>query len=323
MSLYLVTGGAGFIGSNIVEKLVQQGERVRVLDDYTTGKRENIAPWLDSIELIEGDIRDLDTLRRATDGVDYVLHHAALASVPQSVADPLTAHAVNATGTLNVLVTAREAGVKRVVLASSCAVYGDNENLPLGETAAPKPLSPYAAAKLAGEAYCQAFFVAYGLPTVCLRYFNVYGPRQNPDGDYAAVIPKFVSRIQAWQPPIIYGDGEQTRDFVHVSDVVRANLLACERQEAVGQVLNVASGHRVSLLELVDTINKLCGTQLRPQFAPARAGEIRHSVGDGRRMAALLGFEAEVSLAEGVEPLAADGCRESGVNRSAWGTGRA
>jgi UDP-glucose 4-epimerase len=208
MTLYLVTGGAGFIGSHIVEALVERGQKVRVLDNFSTGSHDNlqnVAP--NSVEIIEGDILDLDKVRRAMDGVSYVLHEAAVVSVPQSMVDPLGTHVVNVTGTLNVLAAAREVGAKRVVLASSCAVYGDNDTLPLQETAPPRPLSPYAASKLAGEVYCQAFFSAYDLPTVCLRYFNVFGPRQQPDGDYAAIIPKFIERMQAGVSLTIYGDG--------------------------------------------------------------------------------------------------------------------
>jgi nucleoside-diphosphate-sugar epimerase len=305
MALYLVTGGAGFIGSNIVEKLVRQREQVRVLDNLATGKRENLRPWLDRVELVVGDVRDLEVVRGAMAGVDYVLHQAALPSVPSSIADPLTAHEVNVTGTLNVLVAARDARVKRVVLASSCAVYGDNDDLPLRESAAPKPLSPYAATKLAGEVYCQAFSSVYGLSTVCLRYFNVYGPRQDPAGHYAAVIPRFVARVKAGQPPVIYGDGQQTRDFVHVSDIVRANLLACEHPSVPGHVINVASGRSVSLLELVDTLNGLAGTQLSPTFEPERAGDIRHSVGDTEQLVTLLDFRVETPLPEGLEQLMA------------------
>jgi UDP-glucose 4-epimerase len=310
MALYLVTGGAGFIGSHLVEALVERGNHVRVLDNFSTGKRENLQPLISNfsspaLQVIEGDIRNLDSVGQAMNGVEYVLHHAAIVSVPQSMADPAATHAVNVTGTLNVLMAARQANVRRVVLASSCAVYGDNDNLPLKEAAPPRPLSPYAASKLAGEMYCQTFFAAYGLPAVCLRYFNIYGPRQNPAGDYAAVIPKFSERIRAGQPPVIYGDGQQTRDFVHVSDVVRANLLACEREQAIGQVFNIASGQRVSLLGLIDTFNKLQGAQFEPQFKPERAGDIRHSAGDGERIASLLGFRPQMSLENGLRQFVA------------------
>ncbi|MBN1976914.1 MAG: SDR family oxidoreductase [Anaerolineae bacterium] len=310
MVLYLVTGGAGFIGSHIVQALVERGECVRVLDNFSTGRRENLATAVSTsssglLEVIEGDIRDLDTVRRAMDGVKYVLHQAAIVSVQQSMADPSETHAVNATGTLNVLWAAQEARVKRVVFASSCAIYGDNDDLPLAETALPRPLSPYAASKLAGETYCQVFSSAYDLPTVCLRYFNVYGPRQDPNGDYAAVIPKFVARMKAGQAPVIYGDGKQTRDFVYVGEIVRANLKACEHGAASGRVFNVASGLRTSLLELVGTLNELLGTQFTPKLEPARKGDILHSAGDGGRMAELLGYRVETSLVEGLKQLLA------------------
>lgn len=309
MALYLVTGGAGFIGSHIVQVLVERGEHVRVLDNFSSGKRENlefaasVPQPLGPLEVVEGDVRDLDAVRQVMGDVEYVLHQAAIVSVQQSMADPMVTHTVNVTGTLNVLQAAREARVKRMVFAGSCAVYGDNNDLPLKETAAPRPLSPYAASKLAGEVYCQTFFEAYDLPTVCLRYFNVYGLRQNPDGDYAAVIPKFAKRMKASQPPVIYGDGKQTRDFVHVSDVVRVNLLACEHKAAKGQVLNVASGQRVSLLELVEVLNDLLGTRLSPQFEPERPGDIRHSAGDGGRLAAQLHFRVKTPLAEELKQL--------------------
>jgi UDP-glucose 4-epimerase len=305
MAMYLVTGGAGFIGSHIVEALVRRGERVRVLDNLSTGRRENLASVIGSVELVVGDVRCLDQVRRVMSGVDYVLHQAALVSVPQSMADPQGTHDVNVTGTLNVLIAAREATARRVVLASSCSVYGDNDSLPLKETCAPRPLSPYAASKLIGEICCQTFFAAYGLPAVCLRYFNVYGARQNPNGDYASVVPKFVGRMKMGQPPVIYGDGEQTRDFVCVADVVRANLAACEGPRAVGRVINVVSGHSISLLHLVATLNVVLGTQLAPEFKPERKGDIRHSAGDGGQMAELLGLGVTTSLAEGLGQLAA------------------
>lgn len=302
MAAYLVTGGAGFIGSHIVEALIQRGDSVRVLDNFATGRRANLA-HLSDVEVIEGDIRDAAIVCQVMTGVDYVIHQAALVSVTQSMVDPLTTHDVNTTGTLNLLRAAQETRIKRFVLASSCAVYGDNDELPLTEKAETRPMSPYAASKLVGEVYCQTFFRAYEVPTSCLRYFNVYGPRQDPSGDYAAVIPKFVQRIKQNQPPIIYGDGMQTRDFVHVSDVVRANLLACEREEAAGQVLNVASGRGVSLLDLVATLNELCSTHFTPQFEPARPGDIRHSRGDSTRLAVLLGLRPTVSLMAGLRDM--------------------
>ncbi len=300
MSLYLVTGGAGFIGSHLVESLVRRSERVRILDDFSSGKMENLSGVQDKVEIIEGDIRNIEQVQQSMNGVDYVLHHAAIVSPPQSVADPLTTHAVNVNGTLNVLLAAHHAKVKRFVFASSCSVYGDNDDLPLKETAAARPLSPYAASKLAGEMCCLAFNSAYGLPTVCLRYFNVYGPRQNPNGEYAAVIPRFIARIKAGQSPIIYGDGLQTRDFVHVSDVVRANLLVCERQEAIGQIFNVASQSRISLLDLVEIFSQLAGKPLTPLFQSPRAGDVVHSVGDNDRITAALGFQISTPLVEGL-----------------------
>jgi len=301
VALYLVTGGAGFIGSHIVETLVLRGERVRVLDNFTTGKRDNVQHL--PVEVIEGDIRHLEVVRMATRGVDFVIHQAAVVSVTQSVSDPLSTHEVNVTGTFNVLMAARESVVKRVVFASSCAVYGDNDALPLQETAELRPKSPYAISKLMGELYCRAYTQMFGLPTVCLRYFNIYGPRQDPNGEYAAVIAKFAQRMKAGQPPIIYGDGLQTRDFVHVSDVVRANLQACEAERAIGEVFNIAAGQGVSLLDLVDTLNQLGNAQIYPQFAGPRIGDISHSTGDANRIAALLGFRTEMPLERGLRQL--------------------
>ncbi len=305
MALYLVTGGAGFIGSHIVEMLVNRGAQVRVLDNFSTGKRINLE-HLSGLDFVEGDIRDPELVRAATRDVDYVIHQAALVSVTQSVAEPRTCHAVNVTGTLNVLEAAREFKVQRVVMASSCAVYGDNAELTLRETSTTGPLSPYAASKLIGEIYCQTFQRAYGVPTVCLRYFNIYGTRQDPNGEYAAVIPKFAQRLKSGQAPIIFGDGHQTRDFVHVSDVVRANLLACESEAAIGQVFNVATGRGVSLLELVDTLNQILGTTIQPMFDAPRPGDIMHSLGDAGRLYAAARFRPTVSLAEGLASVTAD-----------------
>ncbi len=276
MSLFLVTGGAGFIGSHLVAELLQRNDQVRVLDNFATGKRSNVdlfgeAVRSGALEVYEADVRDAEAVRRAMKGVDYVLHLAAIVSVPLSMTDPQLTHAVNVDGTLNVLNAARHFDVKRVVLSSSCAVYGDNDDLPLKETSLTKPMSPYAATKLMGEIYCQTYQRAYGLPTSCLRYFNVYGLRQDPKGDYAAVIPKFIERMRAGQAPTIYGDGYQTRDFVHVNDVVRANLLACWRDEAIGQVFNVASGRGLSLVELVRRAKHESGS---PHRTAIRAGTL-------------------------------------------------
>jgi nucleoside-diphosphate-sugar epimerase len=302
MSLFLVTGGAGFIGSHIVENLIQRGDTVRVLDNFSTGKREHLKLFGRTATVVEGDVRDEALVERLAEGVDYVLHLAAVVSVPQSMRDPDLTNAVNVTGTLNVLNAARKFQVKRVVLSSSCAVYGDNPQLPLSEQATPQPLSPYAASKLIGEIYCQTYCRAYGLPTVALRYFNIYGPRQDPNGDYAAVIPKFVYRLKAGQAPLIYGDGQQTRDFVYVGDVVRANLLACEQPQASGHVFNIASGQATSLLDLAEILGGLAGP-IPPQFAPAREGDIRHSRGDGAYAHTLLGFQPNMQLHEGLQHL--------------------
>jgi UDP-glucose 4-epimerase len=299
-SNYLVTGGAGFIGSNIVERLVEEGQSVRVLDNFSTGKRENVEPWLDRIELIEGDLRDLDTVREAVNGVDYVLHQGAIPSVPRSVNDPMRSHECNATGTLNVLIAARDAGVKRVVYASSSSVYGDSPELPKREDMPTNPLSPYAVSKLSGENYAIAFHQVYGLPTVCLRYFNVFGPRQDPASEYAAVIPKFITRMLRGERPIVYGDGLQSRDFTYVANVVEANLLACQSGLAVGQVMNAALGGRVSLLELIAQLNGILGANLAPRFEPARPGDVKHSQADTTRLKSLLHFEPVVGFDEGL-----------------------
>ncbi len=296
---YLVTGGAGFIGSHLVETLVRRGDEVRVLDNFSSGKRANLAAVREAITLIEGDLRDWETVRAATQGVDYVLHAGALASVPASVDDPLTTHAVNATGTLHILLAAREAGVKRVVFSSSASVYGQQPP-PHHEALAPQPLSPYAASKLTGEAYGRAAWEVYGVPFVALRYFNVFGPRQDPASQYAAAIPIFISRLLRGEPPIIFGDGLQARDFIYVADVVEANLRACTSEKAVGQVINVAGGRSVTLLELLDTLNLLLETKHVPVFAPPRAGDVRLSAALITRMQDLLDFTPRVDLATGL-----------------------
>ncbi len=302
MATYLVTGGAGFIGSHLVEALVQHGDRVRVLDNFSTGQRANLA-HVPQAEVIEGDVRQPETVRNALQGADYVLHLAAQVSVPGSMDNPALNHAVNVDGTLNVLNAARELKVKRVVLSSSCAVYGDSDDLPLTEISETRPLSPYAASKLIGEVYCQTFARAFGVPTVCLRYFNIYGPRQNPNSEYAAVIPKFIQRMRNSQPPIVYGDGNQSRDFVYVSDVVRANLWACEQEAAIGRVFNVATGRGVSLLELIDTLNEVLHTDFAPIFQAPRAGDIKHSRGSGETIANVLNFRPAVELSEGLKKI--------------------
>jgi nucleoside-diphosphate-sugar epimerase len=307
----LVTGGAGFIGSHLVHELVRRGQGVRVLDNFSTGRRENLAQVLGRIELIEGDIRDRSAVQAATVGVDYVLHQAALASVTQSVADPMATHEVNVTGTLNVLLAARDCGVKRVVFASSCAIYGNDPHLPKREDMAPLPLSPYAASKLSGEGYCLAFHEVFGLPTVSLRYFNVFGPRQDPGSPYSAVIPRFIAAARKGEALTIYGDGMQSRDFVYVADVVMANLLACKATDAVGQVVNVASGHAYSLLGLVTHLKRLLVDKpLRVEHLDARPGDVRHSLGDIQKARHLLGYEPSVAFGDGLrETYTLSSCR--------------
>ena len=303
MTSYLVTGGAGFIGSHLVEALVKDGARVRVLDDFSTGRRENLAGVAGQIELIEGDVSDPKVAQRAVTGCDYALHLAAVASVQASLEEPRRVHRVNVDGTLNVLEAARQNGTRCVILASTTALYGDHTALPLREELPPRPLSPYAASKATGEAYCSAFHASYGLPTVALRFFNVYGPRQDPTNPYSGVISIFAKRMSQGKRPTIYGDGEQTRDFVYVADVVRAILLACEREEAIGGVFNVAGGVQTSILHLATALNQVLDTDLAPIFAPARAGEVRFSQGDASWAQEVLGWKAQVSLREGLSQL--------------------
>lgn len=303
MTVYLVTGGAGFIGSNIVEELVRRGERVRILDNFSTGKRENIALFLEDIELIEGDLRHLDTVRQVMEGVDYVLHQGAIPSVPRSINNPLDTDESNVRGTLNLLVAARDAGVKNVVCASSSAVYGDTPTLPKIEEMKPSPLSPYAVSKLAGEHYCQVFYQVYRLETVALRYFNVFGPRQDPTSEYAAVVPKFVAAMLRGEQPVIYGDGEQSRDFSYVTNVVQANLLAATAPGVGGQVFNIACGQRYNLLDLVVTINRILGTDIAPVHTAPRVGDIKHSLADITRAREKLGYQVEVEFEEGLRRL--------------------
>jgi nucleoside-diphosphate-sugar epimerase len=300
MSVYLVTGGSGFIGSHIVDALVSRGHVARVLDNFSTGKRGNLRSSIGQIELIEGDIRDPGAVRKAVTGVDYVLHQAALPSVPRSIKDPLATHEANATGTLNVLAASQEAGVKRVVYASSSSVYGDTRELPKREEMTPRPLSPYAASKLAGEVYCRAFCHSYGLETVCLRYFNVFGPRQDPESQYAAVIPRFICALLDGADVCIYGDGEQTRDFTYVGNVVQANLLAATAPQAAGRAYNIACGERTSLLSLLRLLGELTGRTPNPVFEEARPGDVRDSLADVREAETRLGYAVSTSLEEGL-----------------------
>jgi len=298
--MYLVTGGAGFIGSNLVASLVHRGAQVRVLDNFSTGRRENLADLAGDFEMVEADIRDLEAIRPAFEGVEFVLHQAAVPSVPRSVADPLTSHATNATGTVNVLLAAHDAGVRRVIVASSSSVYGDNPRLPKSEDMVPMSLSPYAASKVATEAYARTFWHVYGLETVCLRYFNVFGPRQDPASQYAAVIPKFITALLAGERPTIFGDGEQTRDFTYVGNAVQANLLATQAQGAAGGVFNIACGQRTSLNDLVRMLNELLGTDIEPIYEPARAGDVKHSLADITAARSVLGYKPEVDFREGL-----------------------
>jgi len=297
---FLVTGGAGFIGSNIVEALVKRGDAVVVLDNFSTGKRENLEGLRGQVQVIEGSITDLPTVRRAMEGVDFVFHEAALASVQRSVDDPLTSNEVNIKGTLNVLVAARDAGVKRLVYAASSSAYGDTEVLPKREDMPARPLSPYAVQKWVGEHYCKVFTSLYGLDTVALRYFNVFGPRQDPNSDYAAVIPIFVTRLLAGGQPTIYGDGEQSRDFTFIENVVDANLRACEGGPKGGEVVNVACGARYTLNQLFEHVRGLVGSSTEPQYGPPRPGDVRDSMADIGKARALLGFEPRVDFVTGL-----------------------
>jgi nucleoside-diphosphate-sugar epimerase len=302
MATYLVTGGAGFIGSHLVEALVERGETVRVVDNFATGSRTNLAHLQGRFELLERNIMHPEELRGAFDGVDYVLHHAAIPSVPRSVADPLLVHQACATGTLNVLIAARDAHVKRVVYAASSSAYGDIEGQYKIENLAPRPLSPYAVAKLTGEQYCQVFYSVYGLETVALRYFNVFGPRQDPSSPYSAVIPLFLTAMMENRRPTIYGDGQQSRDFTFIENVILGNLLACQAssKQVAGQVMNLACGDSISLLDLINSINKLLGSSIQPVFTEARVGDVKHSCADISRARQSLGYAPKVSFEEGL-----------------------
>jgi UDP-glucose 4-epimerase len=298
---YLITGGAGFIGSNIAERLVGRGCRVRVFDNFSTGKRANVQSFATKAEIFEGDLCDPRSIEEAVRGVRYVLHLGAIPSVPRSVENPQATNEVNITGTVNLLVAARDAGVKRVVFTSSSSVYGDTPTLPKRENMPPSPLSPYAIHKITGEYYAAIFWRLYGLETVSLRYFNVFGPRQDPQSQYAAVIPRFITAILRDQSPVIFGDGSQTRDFSHVENIIEANRLACEApNEALGQSFNIACGGRISLLDLVDTVNKILGKNVKPKFDPARPGDILHSQADITKAEKLLGWKPKVDFPEGI-----------------------
>jgi len=305
MPLYLVTGGAGFIGSHIAARLLKLGHHVRVLDNLSTGRKSN----LDAIraecpkgkfEWLEGDLRSLPKCQEACEGVEYILHEAALASVERSIRNPVESTEVNVGGLVNLLVAARERGVRRVVLASSSSVYGDTPTLPKHEAMETHPLSPYAATKLAGEHFAWVWERSLGLSTVCLRYFNVFGPRQDPKSEYAAVIPRFVTAILKKERPIVFGDGGQTRDFTFIDNVVQANLDACTRPEAGGESINIAAGEQNSLLQLLEQLGSILGAKPDPEFRPARAGDVRHSYADVSKARQLLGYAPAVNFRDGL-----------------------
>ncbi|HWG55308.1 MAG TPA: SDR family oxidoreductase [Gaiellaceae bacterium] len=296
----LVTGGGGFIGSNLVRALLERGDRVRVLDNFSTGNRDNLGGLGDDVEIVEGDLRSYERVHNAVRGVEVIFHQGALPSVPRSVQDPLTTGAVNVDGTLNVLLAARDESVGRVVFASSSSVYGNSGTLPRQESQTPDPISPYAVAKLAAERYCVSFFRVYGLETVALRYFNVFGERQDPLSQYAAVVPRFVTAIAERRPVPIHGDGTQSRDFTYVGNVVAANLLAAEAPGVGGAVLNVATGQQASVNELADAIGDALGLPVEKEYLPTRAGDVRDSWADVSEAARLLGYTTRVDLAEGL-----------------------
>jgi nucleoside-diphosphate-sugar epimerase len=298
--LALVTGGAGFIGGYLVEGLLEAGWSVRVIDDLSSGSERNLAHAMDRIDFTRGDIRDADALARAMQGVEVVFHQAAVASVPRSVAKPLLSNSVNIDGTLLVLETARQSGVRRVVYAASSSAYGDTEVLPTVESLPATPLSPYALQKYTGEVYCRLYSELYGLETVSLRYFNIFGPRQDPNSDYAAVIPRFVTAALEGQRPVIYGDGDQTRDFIYVENAVQANLLAADAGRASGSVINIAAGKRTSLNDLWQNIRTIVGTDVEPRYAAPREGDVRDSLADLTLASDLLGYEPSVDLEAGL-----------------------
>jgi nucleoside-diphosphate-sugar epimerase len=302
MATYLVTGAAGFIGSTLARELLAQGEKVRGFDNFSTGKRENLADIIDQIELHEADLLNLDALHQACRGVDYVLHEAAIPSVPRSVKDPLGNNRANVDGTLNLLVAARDAKVKRVIYAASSSAYGDTPTLPKREDMSPNPISPYATAKLASEYYMTSFYRCYGLETVCLRYFNVFGPRQDPTSPYSGVLAKFITQMLHGDPPTIFGDGKQSRDFTFVENVVNANLLAARTKngEVAGKVFNVATGRRTDLYQTFQILQGLTGYSGEVEYGPDRAGDVKHSLADISRAEKYFGYKPSVDFEEGL-----------------------
>ena len=303
MSKILVTGGAGFIGSNLTEALLKRGHLVRVLDNFSTGKRENLVfdKAFPSLEIIEGDIRDLSICQRAMKDIEYVFHQAALPSVQRSVEDPLTSNSVNVGGSLNVLLAARDAGVRRLIYASSSSVYGDTPTLPKVEEMLPIPLSPYALQKYIGEQYGRLFFKLYGLETVSLRYFNVFGPKQDPNSIYSAVIPKFIDALLEGRSPIVFGDGEQSRDFTYIDNVVQANLLAMSAAYLNGEAINIACGEKTSLNQLLNFLKEIVGSKVSPSYEEPRKGDVRHSLADIQKGKKILNYEPEVEIEVGLK----------------------
>src|SRR3954467_9448837 len=301
MGMYLVTGGAGFIGSHIATALVERGDRVRVLDNLCTGRPQNLSHLPAKVAFVEGDLVNQRDVERALDGVEIVFHEAALASVPRSVVAPLDTNSACVTGTVTLLDAARRSGVRRVVYGGSSSAYGEQPTPAKHERLLPAPISPYAAAKLAAEYYCQAFTSTYGLETVTIRYFNVFGPRQDPKGEYSAVLPKFITDMLAGHPPTIFGDGKQSRDFTYINNIVLGNLLAADASAAVGRTINVACGESFSLLDLIDGINRALKTDLRPKFEPARVGDVRESLADTSLAKELLNYEPKVDFNEGLK----------------------
>jgi len=300
MAKFLVTGGAGFIGSHIVDALIADGNDVRVLDNFETGREENLAQHGGKVEVVRGDVRDEEIVGECVAGVDYVYHEAALPSVKHSLSEPKVCNSASVDGTLNVLMAARKAGVKRVVYASSSALYGDSPVLPKREDMWVLPSSPYGVAKFTAEMYCRVFHICYGLETACLRYFNVFGPRQSPSSVYAGVMPIFITMLLSGKTPTIDGDGEQTRDFTYVDDIVSANMLALTADDAVGQTMNIATGSQISVNALYEEIDAILKTGIEPKYGPPRPGDIKHSVADISLARKLLGYEAKVAYAEGL-----------------------